>query len=243
MKSISLSDSLKIFLLIAAIVLAILLYFDKCNKTNTKEKELVSLINAMNDKLKTYIDKDSSQRATISVLKTEKTRDFLEIQTKDSEILHLQAVVKQYKAKLSAGSSVTNASVETNVNHTGTTTITKVDTIKGKDSIAYVYPTYSDSIINKWITYRATADKDSFRTSIKIKNDFSVIVGTDKGKPFVDLITQNPYSETKQLRTYQVSIPKPKKFGVGPNVSYGVGVGFKPQVFIGIGIQYNILRL
>jgi len=33
-----------------------------------------------------------------------------------------------------------------------------------------------------------------------------------------------------------------KKFGVGPNISVGIGANFKPSIYIGIGLQWNIIR-
>ena len=35
---------------------------------------------------------------------------------------------------------------------------------------------------------------------------------------------------------------KPKRFGVGPIIGVGVGTQFKPEIFVGIGLQYNFIR-
>ena len=54
-------------------------------------------------------------------------------------------------------------------------------------------------------------------------------------------MNENPYSETKSLRTYQV-IKKDKKFSVGPFIGYGIGTNFIFQPSIGVSVQYNIIR-
>jgi hypothetical protein len=230
-------------LLIAAVILLLLFSYDKCTKDHSSDKATLELIRAMADTLRSFRKADSTQIATISVLKTESAKAFLELQSKDSEIIRLQEIVKEYKSKLKAGSSVTLASIHTELEHTGKTTIVKRDTVR-QDSLVYIYPTYSDSLKNKWIDYSTVINKDSASFKLKVYNEFSAVVGEDKKRgAFVDLHLYNPYSSTDQLRTYQVKLPRVKKLGVGPNVSYGVGANFKPQVFIGLGIQYNILRL
>jgi len=34
----------------------------------------------------------------------------------------------------------------------------------------------------------------------------------------------------------------PKRWGIGPIVGYGLSTGFKPSVFVGLGLQYNFIR-
>lgn len=229
-------------LLVAALVLGVFLYFDSCRKRKQDNKDNISLVNALSDTLKIYKKKDSTNVATISVLETGSARDFLKIKSGDSEITELQKLVKEYSKKLSEGSSVTKAKVETVIEQSKPTIVVRRDTM-WVDSVAYVYPTYRDTIKNKWIDYTAIMNKDSSNISFKVTNDFSVIVGKHKGKAFVDLNTDNPYSSTKSLRTYQVKMPREKRFGIGPNVSYGFDQDFKKKFFIGVGIQYNLLRL
>ena len=45
-----------------------------------------------------------------------------------------------------------------------------------------------------------------------------------------------------QLKTYQVQSKPIRKIGLGPGVYYGIGSNFQFQPFIGIGIQYNLIR-
>lgn len=219
-------------------------YLNRCNRDKQKEKDSIALVNALNDSLRYYINKDSENVATISVISTESTKAFTDLKVSNEEIRKLQETVKDYSKKLKAGSSVTRASIETAITSTNPTNVLGDIKIEWKNDTAYVYPTYKDSIENKWISYKAVMNKDTSKVSIKITNDFSAIVGYTKNKvPFVDLVTENPYTVTKTLRTYQVKMPRVKKLGIGPNASYGFGSDFKQKVFLGVGLQYNLIRL
>lgn len=33
-----------------------------------------------------------------------------------------------------------------------------------------------------------------------------------------------------------------KRFGLGPNISVGIGANFKPSIYVGFGLQYNLIR-
>lgn len=225
-----------------------LLWLDQCNKKRNAvedaEQKSVNLINALNDSLRYFKNKDSLSVATISTISTESTKAFTDLNISNSEVKALQQEVKNYQSKLKAGSSVTKASINTIIKESGVTAVKAKDTIWLEDQV-YIYSEYSDSLINKWITYRARMNKDSAFKQIEIKNDFAVILGEEKGKPFADLITENPYSSTKSFRTYQIAVPKKKvkKIGIGPNMSYGFNSDFKKNIYIGLGIQYNFIRL
>lgn len=236
----------KIILYIAIIVLVFLLY-KQCNKTSTESEQII-LIDALNDSLKISKHNDSTQTATITTLKTESVNDFTRLVTKNIEIENLQTQVKEYKNKLKAGSSVSTGNIETIIHHEDTTLITKSDTVyisTGVDSnsFVYIYPEYSDSLVNKWITYHSKMNRFKSVFDLKINNDFSVIVGSYKNKPFADLITENPYSSTKSFRTYQVSMPKVKRWGIGPYIGVGLTSDFKIKPSGGLSIQYAIIRL
>lgn len=238
------SKNLNVILLLGVIVLGLFLYLEKCQSKRSGDKDSIALVNALQDSVKHYKNKYDQSVATISVIQTESAKSFTRLKLMDDELKALQAVVKDYSGKLKAGNSVTNALIETvaKLNSRPTTIIQAGDTLI-TDSLIYVYPTYLDTITNEWITLESKMNRDTAIHNLKVQNKFSAIVGLDKGKPFVDLITDNPYTTVKQLRTYQVKMPKPKKFGIGINVSYGISDDFKPKPYIGLGVQYNILRL
>ena len=224
-------------------VIIAILYFT--NISYQKEaKENANLVISLNDTLKTWKDKDSLSHTKIQIIETERTKDFLSLQSKDEEIIKLQKTVKQYEKQIKNQGSVTNFTSETKI-------ITKdslvTDSVCGKCSFYF-------SNSNPWFSVDAsiyptkTPNQLNLSLDLKVKNEYSVIVGEEKQglfkkpKPFVEVLNHNPYSETKSLKTYQVSNNvRVKRFGIGPNISVGFNdKGF--SWFIGIGLQYNLIR-
>ena len=231
-----------VFIAILVIIIAIL-YFT--NISSQKEaKENANLVISLNDTLKTWKDKDSLSHAKIQIIETERTKDFLSLQSKDEEIIKLQKTVKQYEKQIKNQGSVTNFTSETKI-------ITKdslvTDSVCGKCSFYF-------SNSNPWFSVDASIypseklNQLNLSLDLKVKNEYSVIVGEEKQglfkkpKPFVEVLNHNPYSETESLKTYQVSNNvRVKRFGIGPNISAGFDdTGF--SWYIGFGLQYNLIR-
>ena len=232
----------EVFIAILVVIIAIL-YFT--NISYQKEaKENANLVISLNDTLKTWKDKDSLSHAKIQIIETERTKDFLSLQSKDEEIIKLQKTVKQYEKQIKNQGSVTNFTSETKI-------ITKdslvTDSVCGKCSFYF-------SNSNPWFSVDAsiyptkTPNQLSLSLDLKVKNEYSVIVGEEKQglfkkpKPFVEVLNHNPYSETESLKTYQVSNNvRVKRFGIGPNISGGFNdTGF--SWYIGFGLQYNLIK-
>lgn len=212
-----------------------LIHLIRNNKTDTQ------LIESLQDSVRMY-KKEGKNVSTTSVIETSKSSDFTKLKIKDEEIKKLQNLVKKYEKKLKSGGSVTQFKTITDTKIV-TKTITKYDTIRGE-----IYPIYEGNI-NKdgWITGNIIATKDSIDANLKVKNEYSVIIGRESQglfkpkKPFVEIINENPYTLTPNVKTYNVIIPNPK-FGIGPFVGYGINSELKPGVFIGIGINYNLIK-
>ena len=228
-------------LLMASCIVSIIQYFVITNKSD-RITEKDNLITALNAKVETWKDKDSLNHAKIQVLETEKVRDFISIKSSDSTIVKLQALVKEYKNKIKNQGSITHIGSETGIEGSAPTIITKIDSI---------YPTYTSNFnLKGWVTGTTVSDKNKTTIDLKVKNEYSVIVGEERQglfkpkKPFVEVINRNPYTETTALRTYQVTQKPPKKFGIGPVAAYGVELNGTPSfgVFVGIGLQYNLIR-
>ena len=234
---------IRIVFIAILVVIIVILYFT--NISYQKEaRENANLIISLNDTLKTWKDKDSLSHAKMQIIETERTKDFLSLQSKDEEIIKLQKTVKQYEKQIKNQGSVTNFASETKI-------ITKdslvTDSVCGKCSFYF-------SNSNPWYSVDAsiypteTPNQVSLSLDLKVKNEYSVIIGEEKQglfkkpKPFVEVLNHNPYSETKSLKTYQVSNNvRVKRFGIGPNISVGFNdKGF--SWFIGIGLQYNLIR-
>lgn len=236
-------SNLATFILGALVIILMLKNCTDTRRFHKEEQSNLNLISALNDSIKIIKHKDSSSTARIKVLETSSAKDFIELQIKDKAIEELQSVVKQYKKSLKPGSSVTVGSIKTEdtlKTHTPPA-IVKSDTVR-KDSLVYIYPTYKDSVDNGFTKVVGTMGKDSADFAVSISNDFSAVVGYDKKTPFIDFNLKNPHSTVTKLRTYQVSIPPPKKWGIGPNVGYGISQELKQTLFIGVSLQYNLIR-
>ena len=232
---------------ILILIVMLLLYFIGCNfkKHSRKIDEQANLITALNGTLKVSRLTDSSQKATISVLSTQKTSDFLAIKTKDSTINALQVLVKRYEKQIKPGGSITVVTGKTDITDSGkTNTVYLSDTTGGHP----VWPTYKTLLLNKWYSANMRINRDSAYINLTITNSYDVIIGKDnKNKWFADVINHNPYSSTTQLRTYQVQVPKTrqKRLIIGFFGGYGIPLNgtFHASPMIGVGVGYSLFSL
>ena len=236
---------------IVSIVLIIVLSFFIVRSRNQDKiiSEKTNLINALNDTVKIWKDKNGISHSKTEVIKTSSISDFLKQNVKDKETKELQNVVKENKNRLGKQGSVTkfNGIIEFE---------TEIPTLRDtvyipKDGLVIKKPVYNSSFdMDGWVVGSVKASEDSTKINLRIKNDYTVIVGEEKTgflglgkrKPFVEVTNKNPYSETTSLKTYQVENYKIKRFGVGPNISYSLGANGQLYPTFGIGLQYNIIR-
>ncbi len=234
--------NLKIICYFGIVIILILLslYYNK----NQNYQELLSLNSTLSDSIKFTVNKNGEHVARINAYSTQKRRDFLRYQSNDSATKILQKEVNRLKKHISKQGSVTNFSTETKLEITGKTEIIKFP----KDSI---YPSYKGFFdLDGWVYGYFLTNASETKLSLKVRNDYVVLIGSEKSgllgfgkrKPFAQVTNKNPYSETISLRSYQVSMPKTKRVGIGPMAGYGIGNGFKNGFFIGIGIQYNLIK-
>lgn len=221
-------------------ILAFYLY-DK----NKAYEELVQLNKVATEDLQVSRNKNGELVAKIGSFETQRTEDFIKFASKDSLTLALQREVRNMRKYLKKQGSVTNFSSESNIT---TSSGTQVSSDKSGS------PVYkSDFDLGGWIFGKSVATKDSTYYDIGYKDKYSLTVGIEpqgfwglgKGKPFVEVTSSNPYNTVKTLKTYQVGLPKEKRFGVGPNISLSPSFAnnsMQIKATVGIGIQYNIIK-
>ena len=81
---------------------------------------------------------------------------------------------------------------------------------------------------------------------MKVKNEYSLVVGLEPqgflglgvAKPFGEVTNKNPYSTVKTLKTYNVTYPKPKRFGVGPYI----GIDVTGKASGGLSVNYDLIQ-
>ena len=236
---------------IVSIVLIIVLSFFIVRSCNQDKiiSEKTNLINALNDTVKIWKDKNGISHSKTEVIKTSSISDFLKQNVKDKETKELQNVVKENKNRLGKQGSVTkfNGIIEFEKEIP-----TLRDTIYiPKGDLVIKKPVYNSSFdMDGWVVGSIKASEDSTKINLKVKNDYTVIIGEEKTgflglgkrKPFVEVTNKNPYSETTSLKTYQVENYKIKRFGIGPNISYSLGANGQLYPTFGIGLQYNVIR-
>ena len=220
---------------ILAIVILVIILLRSCEG----KREAENLYNASQDTLTTYVDKDGLNVAKIGLLQTKSKKDFISMRTKDSVNMELQALVK--KTKLGKQGSVTIIKGDT-----------KIDTII-KTQIVYVdsIPEYHSKLdLGGWVLGNIVAKPDKTQVSLSVKNEYVVTLGVENTgflslgpkKHYAEVKNLNPYSKVSVLRTYQVQVPAPKRFGVGPVVAYGLGSNLQPEWFVGFGVNFTLFR-
>lgn len=226
---------------ILLLIVAILFYLwvHAVRKGNAETKQLTDLLAAVTDTLKTTRLSDSSQRATISSMTVQSTKDLLAIKTKDSSITALQQVVKEYQGKLKNGGAVVVVKGDTKI-------IDSTKTVVIKDSTGRC-PTYEAKINKTWYTANLRMKCDSSFVDLKVVNFYSVVIGKDKGKWFADVTNKNPYSSIETMRVANIEVPKQKIKRVNLSLFAGYGINLKGTVqaapLIGAGISYTLVSL
>lgn len=238
-------NSKNIVWIIIVISLLLLLVTQQCSHnreiTNFEENQ-----KAFEDTIKVTRNKLGQSVGKISVIETNRTKDFLALATKDSTIQKLQQIVKTYKSKLKGQGVVVIANTEATVNVTAPTVIDSTD----KTSPIYTSNfKLKDSLdTNKvWVWGNTIAKKDSTQISLKYREEVELLIGEEstgflgwgKAKSFAQITFKNPYSEVKDMKVYQKESPKKKYWHIGPTAGYGITSEGKSQIFIGVGVMFT----
>jgi len=222
-------------LLASIIIIMSILYLKSCESNSFKSELIISL----NDTLSITKDEKGRQKAQIGVLKFEKEKDLLEIRTKDSSIIKLQDIVKDYKGKLKAAIILGNSTSDFGSSET----IVILDTLHLKQ-----FPTYKTSWNEKWSKGTIIANKDSIHRNISFKNEFEITLGNVRNKLFrkkeFDVIVKNNNQNTytEELRAFSVS-PKSKKFNLALQIGYGINSNLMLTPYLGFGLSYIVLGI
>lgn len=247
-----LESRVKKVLFFALILLCIFLLFKSCN-AETRLAEAETMNKALGDSLVTWKDKEGNFKAKITLLESSQTESFTKLKSADSTIIALQILVAKYRKQLSKKGSAT-------IIHTDAEIDLQEPTVVYRDSTKPCDPTYKSNFEimgtgkhekTKWVWGVVTATKDSTQIGMRFHEEIDVVIGQEKtgflgmGKPkaFAEVTLHNPFNKVSILRSYSTTPLPPKRLGIGPTLSYGVGPGFVPGVFVGVGVHCSILRL
>tara|TARA_R110000851_G_scaffold97156_4_gene210696 strand:+ start:310 stop:1053 length:744 start_codon:yes stop_codon:yes gene_type:complete len=236
--SYSLFSTLKSVALIVALIIMAKMYFGE----RDSRIEQQTLIEASADELKTWKNKDGENLAKIQVLETRNEKTFLAFKSQDSTIQQLQKLVRSNRSlfKNSRGTAGIIKS-ETKIDTIAPTTVTK-DTENN--------PIYTAFIKDKWYNINSVATKDSTRVKLNTFHNISLVMGSEgkgflkKKKSFATAKDDNPYSNIKDMRIYNVT-EDIKHFVIGPYAGFGAtiaGPDIKIGWQIGFGVTYKLFE-
>lgn len=230
----------KIIYLQLAIISLMALFFNKsCNDSGNKQV----VIDAITDSLKVSKDKLGRQIGEITDLRVSNVKYLKDLANKDSDVQKLLNEVKKLK------DAYNGILVSSNTSDNGSTitTVIEGDTVIVNDTV-YIYPTYKSEWDEKWSYGYIEARRDSIKRQVTLRNEFIVVQSYQREgflKPKVGKATitnNNPNTVTTGLRTFSIDYPK-SKVNIGPSLNYGISTTtFKPDVTIGVSVQYTMLR-
>jgi hypothetical protein len=217
----------------------------RCTDDSNKIKYYENIVDKSQAELKKYKDKEGYLHSQVATMSAENVKYLLELETKDEALIKLQNLVKANKSNLKQpGSSASIIEEEINIEAKFPIIETVTDSI---------YPEYKYAISLKdkdgleWVKGSVVANKDSVSLNQSIINEYSVVIGSmsqglfKKRLRYVDVYNKNPYSDIKVVKTLEVT-EKQRNFGVGFNISYGIGRDFTPTPYVGFGINYNLIK-
>lgn len=225
-----------------------ILLFSLLNEKRSDYKEQVELYNSITDTVKFYRNKDSLNVAKIQVMQTDKESDFLKIKNLTGTNLELQNLIRNKDKKIK--------DLNTALIHKDETVY--IDTLRmyypvGGDTIIFSQSVLLDTINNKWINAKYGFNKGFSYLDLKVYNEYQITIGYEggnlfkKGTPYGIVTNMNPYTSTKDMRVYQVSVPKQKRMGISFQAGFGgvydmknSNIGYGP--YIGLGLNYNIIK-
>lgn len=221
-------DYLKILKTIFPYFLVIVLFFYLQNKSNNQQQQVIDMINSSHAPTVKVVDESGNSAYQTSQMRGDKDI-FLKIDSGNDKVLReLQEQVKLLGNKLNNGGSVTKFKEEV-----------KIDTtllVQKKEN--GVNASFKDEWVD--INNDINFDNTKSRTSVLIKNNYSVALIKEKGEYTARVKNLNPYSSgIEDIKTF-VQVKEPKKFGIGVGLGYDV---FKNELKPEFQLQYRILDL
>jgi len=131
-----------------------------------------------------------------------------------------------------------------NIPHTGTVIEVPSDTESDRQESALLLP-FGFQQVDEWLSLYGSFD---------IQGDFDLDIGMDvlvdiwgaykkkEDNPSITLTSNNPYINVLEISSIKFDAPKPKRYGIGLQIGYGITREFKASPYVGVGLSYNIIR-
>ncbi len=177
-----------------------------CNESK-RAKDNAALLAATQDTLKITRNSLGQEKATTTLLYGN-VKDLKKMHVSDTSALgKLQKLVDNLTISVTYLSNVTAGKV------TGKTIVTIHDTIY-KNGMAYVYPEYKFSFVDRWQDIKSIATKDSTHIDYKVFNEFDLKQNWQRDKwykrrtPVASILNLNPHTETREMKVFTVKEDK-----------------------------------
>lgn len=216
------------FLIIITLFIGLIFSINKCNDTKLEYK---NNIEALNDTIRTYQDKNGNLVAT--KLGFESDMKTLKLLNED-----LYNQIKTLKTKKSP---VTATYIQGVIENPKQDTIWKVDSFevasKGFDK--------RFDFNNKWRSLEGNIFYHNDSAGINITRDqvvFDYTIAMDKSNN-IYVRSANPYVKYNQISGFKIPTPKRKRWSLGPAVGFGYNpIQNKASLSVGISLNYGILQ-
>jgi len=199
------------------------------------DRALQTTIDAQNKEIQRYITRIGDDSVFIAQKDTEilSQREAIkrgDIERKELRALNLKQVSEITRLKLK---------IDTLIHTPSDTEVVFVDTCSGTPKPAILLP-YSWSFPkNKYLSLKDSIDiRGDHFTRLGMDIPLDVWVGKDKDTKAImaKVTTPNEFIKVISINSFKFDVPKPKPYGIGAFVGYGVGKnGLTPVVALGIG--------
>lgn len=201
-------------------VIAVLLF--ACLRTCRNGNSFKAMYDAAQDSLHQTRNKLGQQETHTASLYGSYS-DLMKVHAADSSAIgKLQKIVDRHTISATYLNTATGNTITSS-----TGSVISRDTL-WKDSIAYVFPEYRDTINNKWEHFIIAANKDSFHLDYKVFNEFNIVQswqrpGFLKRKiPIATVTNLNPHTETQEFKSFNLKENKGNRIRDG---AIGMAVG------------------
>jgi hypothetical protein len=224
-----------LILFLLALLGATIWVYKKISIKNSIIENLSNDVDTRETKIKTLIDVNNKEHVQFESVKMEKELLLVAYNKK------LEYITKLLKIKPKNVNSVSEVVV--NIHDTIEPQITVVDTAQRffsiKDSSEY-FQLYGNGYVD------TNGYVNRLKISYNITDSIYITEFTKKrllmsSRTTIDIHNTNPLVKTIGVSKIEIK-QKPKRFGIGFQVGYGVSDNFKPSIYVGAGLQYSLLK-
>ena len=217
----------KIINIIMIVILLILLSFS-VQKCNSYKHQYIDTIEMFNDSIHHYKMKSGQ----------------LVVQTKiyETDIKHLKYLNDSLYSQIK---SLKNKNITQATQFSGTIVNERHDTtwVIKTDTVLFAQERFKFENQYRLLEGQINVDRDKINMQIeRDEMQFDYTVALDKNNNVL-ITSTNPYVKYNSISGFTLPKQRKKRFGIGPNFSYGYDpINNKPAFFVGIGVQYNIIK-